>query len=294
MKPAAFHYHRATSVEQAVSLLQSCGGEARPIAGGQSLSAMMNMRLAEPSHLIDLRAIPGLSAIDEQQGCLVVGAMATHQAVATSPQVIARCPMLAHAAGTIGHYAIRKQGTLGGSLAHADPAAQIPLVAVALDTQIDIVGPAGKRSLPAGQFFEGLMTTALAPDELIVAARFAPIDTGQGQSFRLFNLRHGDFAIVAVAVDLRLQGDDLASLRLVLGGVGPVPLALDTLAADFVGHAADATLARRVAGQAQSMVDPFDSPGVSAQYRRELIEVLVEGAMLEAIDRAQAAPDGAP
>ena len=236
MKPAAFRYHRPATLDAALALLAEHGDAAKAIAGGQSLVPMMNLRLAQPAELVDLGDVAGLEGIRESGGWLEIGARTRHQVVADDERVRARCPLLAEAAGGIGHYAIRQRGTIGGSLAHADPAAQLPLVAVTLGAEIEIASQRGRRRLPAADFFVSVMTTALEPDELIVGVRFPVAVATEGQAFRLFNRRSGDYAIVSVAASLQLRAGRVERLRLGVGAVEPVPALLAALGTSQTGR----------------------------------------------------------
>ena len=287
MKPAAFRYHRPPTLAAALALLAEHGEQAKLLAGGQSLVPMMNMRLAQPAEVVDLNDLSELARIALAQDAVEVGALARHRDVAASALVQDRCPLLAEAAASIGHDAIRNRGTLGGSLAHADPVAQLPLVAVTLGAQIDIAGPRGRRSLPACEMFVSVMTTALEPDEIIVAARFPVRASGEGQAFRAFERRRGDFAIVSVAASVTLDGERASGLRLGIGGVGPVPLTLDALARDARGAIADDAWARDLGAAAGAAVAPDDDPRIPAEFRRELVEVLVARAAADATRRAR-------
>jgi carbon-monoxide dehydrogenase medium subunit len=259
VKPAPFRYHRPQSLAEALALLAEFGADAKLIAGGQSLGPMMNMRLAQPAELIDLNALSGLDGIHEHPESLEMGALARHHAVASSPLVRRYCPLLAEAAQTIGHYAIRSRGTLGGSLAHADPAAQLPLVAATLGAE---------RRIGAGEFFVSLMTTALAPDELLVSVRFPKAAPGERHAYLQFSRRQGDFAIVAVAATL-----DPQRLRLGIGGAEDRPVLLtDSVTRERPDPAA-------VARRARDAVNPAEDPRVPAVYRRELVEVLTRRAV---------------
>jgi carbon-monoxide dehydrogenase medium subunit len=279
MKPAAFLYHRPRTLDDALSLLALHGFDAKVIAGGQSLAPMMNMRFAQPAHLIDLNALPQLTGVTLEPDTLAVGALTRHHELATSSTVRASCPLLAEAAGTIAHYAIRQRGTLGGSLAHADPAAQLPLIASTLGARIEIVGPAGSREVPAAQFLVAVMTTDLAAEEIIRAVRFPTALPGERHAFEAFSRRHGDFAIVACAVTAVPAGDRLASLRIGVGGVADVPLVLDGLAAGFAGETADARSVGRIAEAVAQAVEVHDQPGISAAYRRDLVKALMARAL---------------
>lgn len=288
MKPAAFSYHRARTLGDVFALLASYGDAAKVIAGGQSLGPMLNMRLAQPAHLIDLNDLRELSHIRDAGATLAVGALARHDDLARSELVRSSCPLLAEAAATVGHYAIRQRGTLGGSLAHADPAAQLPLVAVALGTQIDVVSPHGRRTLAARDFFVSVMTTALQADEIIVEVRFPKLDAREGSAFELFSRRHGDFAMVAVAATVALDRSDRAArLRLGVGGVDAVPVSLDEIARPFAGRVANAGWCSEIAEAARERVDPADDKRIPAAYRKELCAALTRRALERAIARAR-------
>jgi aerobic carbon-monoxide dehydrogenase medium subunit len=290
MKPAAFRYHRPDTLDEALALLAEHGDAAKPIAGGQSLVPMMNLRLAQPAELVDLAHLPGLDTVVEAGDEIVVGASVRHQVLADHALVRARCPLLAEAASGIGHYAIRQRGTLGGSLAHADPAAQLPLVAVALGAQIELASTRGRRVLGAAEFFLSIMTTALAADELIVGVRFPAARPGEGAAFRLFNRRRGDFAIVAVGATVQLKGGQVERLRLAVGGVEPVPVLLEALAGRQAGRRADAAWVAEVAAAAREAVDAQDDDRIPQVYRRELTEALVARAVAAAIENTGARP----
>ncbi|HTH62644.1 MAG TPA: xanthine dehydrogenase family protein subunit M [Paraburkholderia sp.] len=286
MKPAAFSYHRPHSLDHVLALLAEHGFDAKLIAGGQSLAPMMNMRFAQPAHLIDLNGVPQLDGVRLDGATLVVGALTRHHALATDPLVASACPLLAEAAATIGHYAIRQRGTLGGSLANADPAAQLPLVARTLDAVIDVSGPGGARDIPAADFFVAALTTTLEPDEIVTAVRFPCACVGDGHAFELFSRRHGDFAIAACAVTVTVSAGCFERLRLGVGGIADAPLALDEVAAEFAGARADAAVVERIAARVASLVEPVEQPGISVEYRRELVEALIARALTRAVRRA--------
>ncbi|MGE5171565.1 MAG: FAD binding domain-containing protein [Rudaea sp.] len=280
MKPAPFTYHRPRSLSQALALLAQHGEEGKLLAGGQSLAPMLNMRLAQPAHLIDVNDLHEIGYIRDAGECIAVGALARHHDVARSALVRAGCPLLAEAAETIGHYAIRQRGTLGGSLAHADPAAQLPLVAVALGAEIDVVGPQGRRTLAARDFFVSVMTTALAGNEMIVEARFPKRRPREGAAFELFSRRRGDFALVGVAATVALDaGRRVAWLRLGVGGVHAVPLALDDVAEAQQGRIANADWCRELAAASGASIQPDENRIVPAAYRRDLCEALTRRAL---------------
>jgi len=268
MKPAPFRYHRPRSLDEALARLAEFGADAKLIAGGQSLGPMLNMRLVQPAELVDLNALPGLDGIREYPDSLEIGALARHRDVASSPVVRRHCPLLAEAAQTIGHYAIRCRGTLGGSLAHADPAAQLPLVAATLGAEIAVAGPRGERRLGAGEFFVALMTTALAPDEVLLSVRFPKAAAGERHAYQQFSRRQGDFALVAIAARLTSR-----ELRLGIGGAEDKPVVL-TEPVDGGGLDPAA-----VARKARDRVNPTEDPRVPAVFRRELVEVLARRAV---------------
>src|SRR5579871_1043451 len=198
MKPARFSYEAPTSIADTLAALAARGADAKIIAGGQSLAPMMNMRIAQPGHLIDINRVAGLDQIRLEGDYLICGALMRHADLARHVLAWTHAPMLAHAAGTIGHYAIRQRGTLGGSLAHADPAAQLPLAAVTLDATIEIASTSGGRLIAARDFFASIFTTVLEPHELIVAVHVPIARAGEGWGFRLFTRRAGDFALALV------------------------------------------------------------------------------------------------
>ena len=287
MKPAAFDYFRPSSLEEALEQLAAAGESAKVIAGGQSLGPMLNMRLATPSDLIDLNDLTELAYIREVGDALEIGALTRHDQIAESKLVQARCPLLAQAAKTIGHYAIRQRGTIGGSLAHADPAAQFPLIATTLNAKIEIVKIGSQRSLPASAFFQSVMATALAPDEIIRCVRFSKAAENEGTSFQLFNRRHGDYAIVAVAATVALDGDRVSRVRVGLSGVSAIPQVWDDVVRPFAGRMANAAWATEVALAVRAAVSPEDDQRISAVYRKELTQTLVERALAHALSRAK-------
>jgi carbon-monoxide dehydrogenase medium subunit len=271
VKPAAFAYHRPDSVEEALRQLAACGSSAKVLAGGQSLGPMMNMRLASPSDLIDLNDLTELAYVRTAGDMLEIGALTPHVKIATSPLVLERCPLLAAASSTSGHYAIRQRGTLGGSLAHADPAAQLPLIAVTLGAQIELVSSRATRIVAAVDFFQSVMATALAPDEIIRCVRFPVKQPHEGASYQIFNRRHGDYAIVAAAASVVLDGDRVASLRVGLSGVAAVPLSFPDIVRQFVGAAAHGT---QSVPDRTELVSVEVAPGTQpVPVRTELVEV---------------------
>lgn len=286
MKPAAFSYHRPSSLEEALERLAQCEG-AKVIAGGQSLGPMMNMRLATPSDLIDLNDLTEFAFIRDRGDALEIGALTRHHQVEEAPLVRQRCPLLAQAARTIGHYAIRQRGTLGGSLAHADPAAQLALVSVTLGAQIDVISVRGKRTIPASEFFLSVMATALEPDEIILSVRFPVVQPQEGTSYQMFSRRHGDFAIVAVAATATLREGRVAALRIGVAGTGPVPVTQEEVAGHYIGEPANGDWTTELAYAVRNAVQPEDDARIPAVYRRELTVTMVERALNQALANAE-------
>lgn len=286
MKPAAFSYHRPASVDEALALLARFGADAKLIAGGQSLVPMMNMRLASPAQLVDINDLTELARLRVHGDRLEVGALARHREIAESPPAAAHCPLLVQAARTIGHSAIRERGTVGGSLAHADPAAQHALVAVTLGARLTLARQSGQRVVEAGAFLQSAMTTALAPDEMVVSVSYPCAAPGEFSAFRMFSQRHGDYAIVAVAAALTLADGRVAGLRLGVGGTGPVPQRLDAVTQAFHGRVASVDWIAELARAARDAVTPEDHPRVPALYRKELTETLVARALARCVERS--------
>jgi carbon-monoxide dehydrogenase medium subunit len=258
VKPAAFEYAAPRSVREAIDLLERNPG-AKALAGGQSLVPVMNFRLAQPPLLVDLNRIPGLAGIRESEdGGLLVGAMTRNRHLEKSELVRARNPLLHEALPYIAHAQIRNRGTIGGSLAHADPAAELPAVCVACEAQMTIAGPRGERRVPAREFFKGLFTTALAPDELLTAIRFPAWPNGCKHAFMEVSRRHGDFAIVGVCVLYQAP-----AARIVVFGAEDAPRLFNRNSPEDVAR----------------QIDPRSDHHASAEYRRELVEVLVRRAL---------------
>ena len=286
MKPAAFGYHRPASVDEALALLARFGADAKVIAGGQSLVPMMNMRLASPAQLVDINDLTELALVRVHGERLEVGALARHRAIAESALARAHCPLLVQATRTIGHYAIRERGTVGGSLAHADPAAQHALVAVTLDAQLTLASQRGRRVVPARDFLLSAMTTALAADEMVVSVSYPCTAPGEVSAYRMFNQRHGDYAIVAIAATLTLAEGRVAALRLGVGGVDPVPRRMDEVAGRFLRRVPSVDWVAEVAHAVREAVTPEEHPRVPAVYRKELTETLVARALARCIEKS--------
>jgi len=286
MKPAPFNLLRPKSVDEALALLQSHGDEAKILAGGQSLVPLMNFRLAQPQNLIDLNGVEGLDPIRLDDQTLAVGAMVRQRDVERSPAIAERLPILREAIEQVGHPAIRNRGTVGGSLVHADPSAELPLLAVALDAIFHLQSAQASRSVAAKDFYQGYLLTDIAPEELLVATDFQlpPVDCGW--CCTEIARRHGDFAIVAVAVLLGCGRDrriDFA--RVAVGGVGPSPLRMTAAEQALVGERPGAELFRGAGDAAAQAVNPPADIHASSSYRRHLTGVLVRRALATAESR---------
>ena len=220
MYPAQFEYHTPGTVKDALALLGKLGDDAKLLAGGHSLLPAMKLRLAQPKHLVDLRKVPGLSGIKEEGGMLVIGAMTTHYAIESSAVVKAKCPVLAATAGLIGDPMVRNMGTIGGSLAHADPAADYPAVIIACGAEMVAEGPKGKRTIKADDFFKGLLTTALAADEILTEVRVPVCGPKVGCAYQKFPHPASRFAVVGVAAVLTMDGGKVSKAGIGITGAG--------------------------------------------------------------------------
>jgi len=289
VKPAAFEYFAPTSLDQALDLLAEHGSDARPLAGGQSLVAMMNLRLARPAVLVDLNGLEDLAFIETPAGGgLRIGAMTRQRTVELNARVAAACPLLHEALPWIAHPQIRNRGTIGGSLAHGDPAAELPAVAVAIEAMVVARGPEGERRIAAADFFQGLMTTALQPQEVLTAIEIPAPEGRCGVAFREFSRRHGDFALVGAAARVRLQPDGMvAEARVVLLSVSDGPF-LATAAADCMRGETPAPAVIEAAAQAaRAQVDPPADIHASSRYRKHLTGVLTRQALTAAVTDAK-------
>jgi aerobic carbon-monoxide dehydrogenase medium subunit len=290
VKPAPFEYHAPSSAGEAAVLLADLGDSAKLIAGGQSLVPVLAMRLAVLDHLIDIRRIGALRGIEERGGLLWIGAATTEAEIGRSGLVAARVPLLARATPLIGHFQIRNRGTIGGSLAHADAAAEYPAVALALDATIEALSPRGQRTIPAADFFTGIWSTALEPDEVLTGVTFPAAGRGQGFAIEEFARRAGDFAVAgaAVAVELDSGGTGISRCRIGLFGLGPTPLRSVAAETAAVGASARSPLIAAEVGQA-AVADlesvPSDLHGCAA-YRKRVGAALVAAAVRRAIEEA--------
>jgi carbon-monoxide dehydrogenase medium subunit len=289
MKPPAFEYVAAGSVEEAVSLLAQHEGDAKVIAGGQSLVPMLNFRLLAPAVLVDVNRIPGLAGVEEHEGGLRIGALTRHHTLETSELVKARVPVLHDAMQFVAHLAIRNRGTIGGSLSHADPAAELPTMAVLLDAEIVAHGPNGARTIAAQDFFESALATTLEDDEIVTEIRLPALPAQTGWAFEEFARRSGDFGIAGVGVTLSLADGKVGEARIALLGVAQTPMRAGAAEALLQGKGRDDDLIAAAAEAARKAAEPEDDLHGSADYRRHLVGVLVRRALVAAWDRAGAA-----
>lgn len=286
MKPPKFDYHVPASVDEAIVLLGRYGGDAKILAGGQSLVPLLNFRLSRPAALIDLNRIPSLAYIRSHDGEVRLGAMTRQRTVEFSPVVAERVPLLTEATRWVGHLPIRSRGTIGGSLAHADPSAEYPTVLAALEGSVVARGPKGERVVGAGELFRSYLTTSLEPEEILVEVRVPAMPTGAGYAFEELARRHGDFALVGIAAVIARSGERCTLARLATSGTGPVPIRLRDaeriLERDGLGAAAIEAAARR----ASELVEPDSDIHASADYRRHLTGVLTGRAITRALTKA--------
>lgn len=287
MKPPKFDYHAPTTVDEALALLQRYGGDAKVLAGGQSLMPLLNFRLSRPAALVDLNRIPALAYIREHDGQVRLGAMTRQRTIEFDSIVARKLPLLREATRWVGHLPIRTRGTIGGSIAHADPSAEYPAVLTALEGEVVARGPKGERVVPARDLFRTYLTTSLEPEEILVEVRLPATPAGAGVALEEFARRHGDFAIVGIAAMIVREGQRCKQARLATAGAGPVPLRLraaeEILEREGLGDAAIEAAARRAA----ELVSPDSDIHASADYRRHLTGVLTRRALKRALGIAR-------
>lgn len=289
MKPAPFEYYRPETVDEALGLLAEHGSGAKLLAGGQSLVPTMNFRLAQPAVLIDLNALAELEHIEPDGDALRIGAMTRQRQVERSALVAERAPLLHEAVPFIGHPQIRNRGTIGGSIAHADPAAELPVVMLARRARLHVRNRRDARSIPVDEFFTGLFATALGPEEILVDIELPAVPPSTGWAFDEVARRHGDFALVGAAAVVTL--DDLGrcrDVRLVFSSVGDGPVLAHEAARQLEGEIPDDAAVRAAAGAAAERdVDPPSDIHASAAYRRQLVRVIGTRVLARAVERAR-------
>jgi carbon-monoxide dehydrogenase medium subunit len=277
VKPAPLEYQRAASLEEAIATLAEGGWDAKALAGGQSLVPLLNLRLARPTLLVDLNAVPGLDGIEATNGSLRVGALVRQSELERSPAARSRCPLLAECLPHVGHFATRNRGTIGGSIAHADAAAELPLALVTIGGSVVAESPRGRREIAADDFFVTHFTTALEEGELVVETVWPAAGLGWGYAFEELAQRHGDYGLAMAACALRAENGVAAEVRLALGAVTERPTAVVT---GLEGRAIDREAAAEAAAAARAAVDPVPTVHATAEYLRHLVGVLAERAVL--------------
>ena len=285
MKPPPFDYLRAESTEAALAALAQQGDEVKVLAGGQSLIAMMNLRLVRPQMLVDINRLTDLDYIKQDNGSLTIGALTRQAAVEESALISEACPLMAEAIKHVAHKPIRNRGTIGGNLVHADPTSELPAVAVALDATFTVRSQAGERTLSAADFFVGYLTTAIKPNELLTEIRVTSWPQGQGWSFMEYSPRKGDYALVGVAATLQVSDGICQAARLVYTGVGEHTLRITEAEQALVGNPPGEAAFQEAADIASRSVDPSSDVHASADYRRDLVRALTTRALQQALDR---------
>ena len=287
MKPAAFKYVRAESVAHAVETLAQAGEDGKIIAGGQSLMPMINFRLVQPSVLVDINRIVGLDSIEDCGARLRLGALVRHRMTGADPLVAARIPVLHAAMKHVAHLTVRNRGTFCGSLCHADPAAEMPMMALLLNAQVRIASPRGERMAAAADFLQGAMTTDLAPDEMATHVEIETMAPGAGWGFEEFARRHGDYALAAVAVILQRRGGRVSNCRIALMGAGESAGRSSEVEAHLEGSNFNPGLLQEAVALLRETLEPREDLAASADYRRHLAGALFERALRSAWARAE-------
>ena len=280
MKPARFQYYDPETVDEVLRLLAEHGEEAKILAGGQSLVPLMNFRLARPSRLIDINRVSSLAYLKQENGALRIGALTRQRAVEKSELVLRQNPLVVEASEHIGQPAIRNRGSVGGSLAHADPAAEWPALAVAMDATMIVRSAQAERTVPASEFFVTYLTTCMAPDEMLAEVRMPCLPPGSGWSFLELSRRHGDFALVGVALWLTADAGGICTGgAIALTGVGPSPVRARKAEERLRGERLGQTLFQQVASAVSEELEPDSDLHASADYRRRVGGVLTRRAL---------------
>jgi carbon-monoxide dehydrogenase medium subunit len=292
MKPPPFEYLAADSVDAAVQALADSGGDGKIIAGGQSLLPMLNFRLLRPSVLVDINRIPDLAYVRDDGDRIRIGPLTRHHALEISNIVATQLPVLHEAMGYVAHLAIRNRGTIGGSLSHADPAAELPMMSLLLDARLEVQSPAGRRTIEAQDFFLGALTTALEDGEMLVEVNLPKLRKGTGWAFEEVARRSGDFALACVAVTLSHDDGKISDVRIGMMGVGETPMRATEAERLLAGQRySDAVVAAAVEA-IRVAVEPNTDLHASSAYRRHLVGILAQRAIAKAWDRAMEAAHG--
>jgi carbon-monoxide dehydrogenase medium subunit len=282
MKPASFEYHAPASVDEALALLRRYASNARVLAGGQSLIPMMNFRLAAPAAIVDINRIPGLAYIEAEGAVVRIGAMTRQRAIEFSALIAEKLPLLREAIHHVGHLPTRSRGTIGGSIAHADPAAEIPMVLQALEGEVVARGPQGERRIKAADLFRDALTTSLTSDEIITEVRLPAMPSGAGYAIEEFSRRHGDFAIAAIAVMLVRDGSRCTKARIATAGISSRSIRLRAAEQILEDAGLSEPTFEQAAAKAAELVQPLADQNASAEYRRHLTSVLTHRALRRA------------
>jgi carbon-monoxide dehydrogenase medium subunit len=287
VKPAAFAYFDPTTAEEAVDILGALGDTGKVLAGGQSLVPMMNMRLAKPEALVDINKVKELAYIHEEDNAFVIGALTRQRAVERSRAVKRRSPLLAEAILSVGHLPIRSRGTVGGSLAHADPAAELPAVLLALDGWVEATSTRGTRRIAAADLFIGPLLTSLEPDELLTRVGFPLLPEGSGTAFLEMTRRHGDFALVGVAATLTLNAEGICTgASVAILGAGETQVRAPQAEACLVGNRLEERVIEAAGAAAMAGLDPIGDLHGSPEYRKQVAGALTQRALKIAWQRA--------
>ena len=282
MIPASFEYARPTTVDEALQAIADGGDDVKIMAGGQSLIPVMRLRLAAPETVVDLSRVAELRGVRDDGDAIVIGAMATHHDVMTDPLVLQYAPLIAEATETVADRQVRARGTFGGALAHADPAGDLPAVALALDAEFVIVGPEGRRTVPASDFFVDYLTTALEEGELLVEIRVPKLAGEWGMRYEKFNRVAQAWSIVAVAAVVRRENGHIAEARIGLTNMGPTPLRATAVEAALAGAEASPETIAAAARSAAEGTSPTSDLNAQADYREHLVQVLTRRAVTAA------------
>jgi carbon-monoxide dehydrogenase medium subunit len=286
MKPAAFDYIAPRSLEAAVEALAAADGDGKVMAGGQSLMPLLNFRMARPSIIVDLSHVPGLSFIELRGDTVAIGALARHTDLEFSDLVALKLPVIAAAMPHVAHLAIRNRGTIGGSLSHADPAAELPMLAVFYGATIKVQGQGGRREIPAEEFFVSALGNCLEPDEIVFEIDFPVLTSHTGWAFEEVARRFGDFALACIALSFEVREDRIADARVAVMGVAETPLRLREAEQALRGAEGGPATATKFAAVVRACLSPADDIHVSAEYRKHLIGALAEKALMKAWTRA--------
>ncbi|PZS05402.1 MAG: carbon monoxide dehydrogenase [Pseudonocardiales bacterium] len=280
MIPASFEYRRPSTVDEAVQAL--VGGDAKVLAGGQSLLPLLRLRLAFPDLLVDVGRVESMRGVRDDGEHLVIGAVTTHHGVVTDPLIAQHCPLLAQATSTVADPAVRHRGTFGGALSHADPAGDLPAVALALDAEFEIAGPTGRRTVAASEFFVDYLQTAVGAGEVLVSVRVPKLGAGWASHYEKFHRVAQAWAIVGVAAIVRRDGDSIAEARIGLTNMGSTPLRASATESALAGAALHDGGVTAATDRASEGTDPPSDLGGAADYRRHLVKVLTRRAVLAA------------